>query len=207
MNEDDRRTIYNTQNQKTTEELVEIWRTNDRVEWTDEAFDAIKEILLERLGELPPQNEAVQEHIEVEEDHEFEEDAILGQFVDPDNAPAFYQPRQVLRLEKWIQRAAVASVIAVVITNFFSVDSLQTTILSYFRGSSSLYIVSWLLAIVAYLIFSGLQAVVTFFALKALGWVLKILMEMEFRSRGVNLQQSLASEGKGLEKGMVEGEG
>ncbi len=38
-----------------TEDLLEIWITNDREEWTDEAFSAIQIILLDRLGEIPPQ--------------------------------------------------------------------------------------------------------------------------------------------------------
>ena len=40
---------------KETEELLEIWSDNDRLEWSDEAFEAIRVILLERLGEVPPQ--------------------------------------------------------------------------------------------------------------------------------------------------------
>jgi tetratricopeptide (TPR) repeat protein len=38
-----------------TEDLLGIWQKDDRDEWTDEAFEAIEVILLERLGEIPPQ--------------------------------------------------------------------------------------------------------------------------------------------------------
>jgi tetratricopeptide (TPR) repeat protein len=38
-----------------TEDLLEIWKANDHEEWTDEAFTAIQSILLDRLGEVPPQ--------------------------------------------------------------------------------------------------------------------------------------------------------
>jgi len=44
---------------KTTDELVEIWTKNDHNEWTDDAFDAIKELLLARLDVLPEQNKLI----------------------------------------------------------------------------------------------------------------------------------------------------
>jgi hypothetical protein len=47
--------IYAHLQEKDTEELLAIWEENDRAEWTDEAFDAIRAILLERLGQLPEQ--------------------------------------------------------------------------------------------------------------------------------------------------------
>ncbi len=42
---------------KSTEELLKIWEENDRIEWTEETFEAIKKILLERGETLPPQKE------------------------------------------------------------------------------------------------------------------------------------------------------
>ena len=39
-----------------TEELLNIWKQNDRTEWVNEAFAAIREILIERGEALPPQN-------------------------------------------------------------------------------------------------------------------------------------------------------
>ena len=59
MNDDLRQEIYNGLSQKATNELVEIWRANDHTQWTDMGFDVIREILQERLGELPPQNKPV----------------------------------------------------------------------------------------------------------------------------------------------------
>ena len=38
---------------KGTDELLEIWRTADHDEWTDLAFEVVKEILVERLGAIP----------------------------------------------------------------------------------------------------------------------------------------------------------
>ncbi len=43
---------------KSTEELQEIWKNNDRNEYSDEAFEAIRLILDERVGEsIPHQNQ------------------------------------------------------------------------------------------------------------------------------------------------------
>jgi tetratricopeptide (TPR) repeat protein len=36
-----------------TEDLLEIWQENDKEQWVDEVFEIIKDILLERLGEIP----------------------------------------------------------------------------------------------------------------------------------------------------------
>jgi len=48
--------IYKKLQEKETEELLEIWQENNRDEWSDNAFAAIYEILLERLGsEIPSQ--------------------------------------------------------------------------------------------------------------------------------------------------------
>ena len=50
-----KRGIYERMDQKETDELLEIWENGNREEWTDMAFDVIKEILLKRLGKVPPQ--------------------------------------------------------------------------------------------------------------------------------------------------------
>jgi len=57
MDNELRAQIYNRMNQKETDELTDIWQTHDAEEWTETAFDVVKEILLSRLGELPPQDE------------------------------------------------------------------------------------------------------------------------------------------------------
>lgn len=43
-----------------TDELVEIWQRNNRAELTAEALEVIGAILVERIGELPPQNTDLQ---------------------------------------------------------------------------------------------------------------------------------------------------
>ncbi len=39
--------------QKNTEELLAVWKKNDRVDWADDTFEVIRQILIARLGDLP----------------------------------------------------------------------------------------------------------------------------------------------------------
>jgi len=48
--------INETMQNKTTEELLEIWTNNDRWQWSDAAFDAVQQILSDRNVTVPPQN-------------------------------------------------------------------------------------------------------------------------------------------------------
>jgi tetratricopeptide (TPR) repeat protein len=65
MSNDLRKQIYGSLNPKETDELIKIWQTNNHVEWTEIAFDVIREILQERHVELPPQDKPVLEAKEV----------------------------------------------------------------------------------------------------------------------------------------------
>jgi hypothetical protein len=56
MDENLREQIFNSMNIRETDDLIEIWKAHNISEWSELAFDVVKEILIERLGELPPQN-------------------------------------------------------------------------------------------------------------------------------------------------------
>lgn len=45
--------------EKETEELLTIWQKNDRQAWSDDAFEAIHQVLQERLEEIPEQAQPV----------------------------------------------------------------------------------------------------------------------------------------------------
>ena len=47
--------IYQNMRLKETRELLSIWVRNDRSAWTDETFEIIQDLLIERLGSVPPQ--------------------------------------------------------------------------------------------------------------------------------------------------------
>jgi hypothetical protein len=76
--------IYNNLKLKETDELVTIWETNNRAEWTDIAFDVIQEILLHRLDTLPKQDEPTYEIIEADSN---EETDFENEQVDEDISP------------------------------------------------------------------------------------------------------------------------
>ena len=164
--------IYNTLNLKETDELMEIWKQNDRVQWSQETFDALETILQERLGQLPPQNPAILEFSDESEYLPIDE-----------NQPEFYDPHKVLQLVKWLRQAAIISVIAALISNLISLPQLQKLILSYFMDSVEKNVLAWLIAIVTFIFTAGLQSIIIYFLLNGLGTILKILMDMEFNSR------------------------
>ncbi len=185
MSNDLRKQIRNSFNLKETDELLEIWQKNDRVEWSEAAFSVIEDILRERLGELPAQNEPIVEYKDIEEDEGVESETDFEVLIDDENPPEFYNPHNVLRLEKWLYKAAIASIVASVVSSLIVLPQTQQIVLSYFLNNPERSFVAWLIAIAIFVFAVGLQSIVIYFPLKALGAILKILMEMEFNSRGV----------------------
>jgi len=59
MSDELRKQIYDRLVLMETGDLVEIWVANDRVVWSEIAFDVMREILEQRLDELPSQGEPV----------------------------------------------------------------------------------------------------------------------------------------------------
>ena len=75
MSDDLRDQIYSNLNMRDTDELLEIWQSNNRYEWTDTAFEVIRQILQQRIGTLPEQDEPVyEEETEDEANDESETD-------------------------------------------------------------------------------------------------------------------------------------
>jgi len=67
MSEHLREQVYQEFNRKSTDELVRVWQTNDRVRWQDGTFEAIHQILQERGIEIPPQGQVLDEEKGVSE--------------------------------------------------------------------------------------------------------------------------------------------
>lgn len=61
MNNDFLHQLYWNLNQKSTEELIEIWRENNQVEYTELSFKVIHGILQDRHIEIPPQDDPAEE--------------------------------------------------------------------------------------------------------------------------------------------------
>ena len=196
MSSDFRKQLYNNLNLKETDELVEIWQTNDRVEWTELAFDVVREILQERIGELPEQDEPVWEHADDAYDDELDEFESVENLTGKGNAAVFYKPHEVFWLETWINKAAIASIVATIIAALLQLPVTRNIVLSYFSGKMEWNIVAWMIAVVIMACAAGIQCAIYYFSLKTLGSILKILMEMEFNSRSV--QPNIPNSGESL---------
>ena len=62
---------------KETDELLEIWKNGDPSEWSDTAFEVVKEILLERLGEIPPQESEKEVPLDDEDEPLYNENKLF----------------------------------------------------------------------------------------------------------------------------------
>jgi len=165
-----RQIIYNNLSLRETEELLEIWNKNDRGEWTDLAFDVVEEILRERLGELPlRQKDVVDQITEVK--------------LESDRQPEFYNRFQVLEIENRLYQVATASIVLVFVDGLLRLPKTQQIVLSYFGMNTAMNAVSWMIAFVLYVLASSLWSAILYFSIKALGSILRILMEMEANSR------------------------
>lgn len=183
MTDDYRSQLTSTLGMKETEELLDIWQTNDRVEWSDSAFDVIREILTSRGVELPEQDEAVLEHPEEEEqapNYGFTSEEL--EIIDDENPPDFYDPLHVLQFTKWLDWIVIAYVLFVSLYHINRFPYTKAVVESYFsRLLPPAFI--YLIAIAATAL-SILVAVVLYTLLfKVLAQVLRILMQMEFNSR------------------------
>jgi len=179
--------IYSSLNLKGTDELLEIWQTNDRTEWSDTAFDVVEEILKERDVEVPIQDEPVYEGIEEDEDSEnFGFSDMELKIIDDENPPDFYDPFDVLNISKildYMAKVAVIVSLLSLIPDFIQIKSVLDTM---FYGSLYMDIITMIGSFSLTIVGIALQIILTYFPLKALAHILRILMDMEFKSRKAN---------------------
>jgi len=64
---------------KETDDLLEIWQNGNTSEWEKEVFEIVKEILMERLGYVPPQSIETQVRQILDKVEEYLEDNELNQ--------------------------------------------------------------------------------------------------------------------------------
>ena len=179
--------IYTHMQVKTNEELIQIWQENDHVAWHDEVFDIIAELLQERLGELPPQNEPIYTENQREEKKLALLQAKTVIYGDPDNQPEFYDPVEIMKLDQWLKWASILIVISTFLANFrlFYQEALYFFYVFKLQTPSEIIVVI-LSSVITILMIVG-TCILFYFVLNALRLILKILMQMEFTSRGVKL--------------------
>lgn len=178
-----RQQIYSRMNLKESEELLEIWISNNRDEWSDDAFEVIKEILLERDEKLPEQDAPIYEKVEQTpkvEDYDFSEEELA--IIDDENPPAFYDPFDVLLLTKRLNLMLKVMIGFTVLYSLLNYPESRSIIRGFFiqNPNPTLEVVIALMMVVVNAIVGVL---VMYIPLKALIKILRILMEMEFRSR------------------------
>jgi hypothetical protein len=167
MNSEYYQQVYSTLELKETDDLVEIWKRNDRKEWTDEAFDAIQIILTDRLGALPNQTT----------DQEENDGSSDSSGSEVEISPTYYSPDRILRLCKIMDIAAPVSVIVYLLANY---QTLIQQILPLFQpiDDKSANIIQLSLVLLNLAVY----CVILYLGLKALSSILRILLKMADQS-------------------------
>jgi hypothetical protein len=175
--------VYNNLNQKETSELVKIWIKNDRFEWSDVAFEMIQKILEERGEERPQQGKPILEQSDDDDTDllnlEYDDEPELSGST---SQPVFYNPVDTLLLIDWIEWAAKASIYVAILNGIYSQYFAIFSIASDFSAENVPELLKIIIAIGVNVFFSGF---VSYLTLRAIAYVLKILMEFEHNSRGV----------------------
>jgi hypothetical protein len=188
--------IHERLNVRETDELLDIWLKNDRVEWSDLAFEIIKEILQERSVAPPAQNSPVYEHQPQKKiPNKLKEFLAIGD--DTHRLPAageistiFYQPQKVILLQKWINLTMILAIVvnaARTIQEYANTQSYVSSILGSRAASNSIV---FLIAGSITIFTLALQIALTVTALKGLSYILKILMQFEFNSRAASMKST-----------------
>jgi hypothetical protein len=178
-----REQLYANLNLKETDDLLEIWATNDRTEWSDDAFDVIKQILVNRSVDLPLQDDPIYEHDELQKsghDRDGLEEWEI-KLLDREDQPDFYDTLEVLDLRKKLDWTFKAAVVVFGLLGILQLPGMLNLLAGNIPSLQKLTN-SILPAFVSILLY-GTTTLVIVFLLKAFGSILRILMEMEFNSR------------------------
>ena len=208
MSDSLRKQIHKNFDHKETEILLDIWQKNDRTEWSNMAFEVLETIINERQVELPPQNEPINEYIEekpssplsekakkllelLQRKYTPEDEATYAYLVNSNEGfPAFYSPKEVLKVYDWLNKIAIAIIpLYIIIGVTLTLKTYVNIVGSYFINAPvNMSLLIWLIALVLVSIGIALQIALTYYPLKALAHILRILMEFEYRSRGIKPQ-------------------
>ena len=102
-----------------------------------------------------------------------------------DDQPVFYNPVRVLQVAEWLKWTAIVMVAATISSNLLSVQTMASNVAILITKSQTPNTLAWIITVVLFIIIVGASSAVYYFPLRALGKMLKILMEMEYNSRGV----------------------
>lgn len=191
MSEILREQIRNNLKLKDIYELLEIWKTNNRIEWSETTFEVLHEILKEKLREIPPQDAPILAENEFEESddqntglEEWEE-----KIIDSEKQPELYNSLQVVTLRRTIDRLAIVVIVVYILEAVLNSQLIQILFQGVSISTNNGFSISIndLENFIRYMLITSmnvaLKIILTYFPLKALSHILRILMEMEFNSR------------------------
>lgn len=180
--EDLKKYIYNNLNLKDTDDLVDIWITNNRLEWSDLAFGVLSDLLIERIGKLPPQDAPITVFKEHDRDNLIANYDEEGPPVERAK-PSYYSSEQVIRFCIWLDRTAIIAVVVFVLLNYQQYGFWHELLMSFVANDPQWSITMRILAFIPFGLSVLIQAIFIYFPLRGLSNILKILMEMEHRYR------------------------
>jgi hypothetical protein len=175
--------IYNSLMLKGTDELLEIWQKNDRAEWSDTAFEVIEEILKERDIAIPLQSNPVDDIAEYEDGENLGFSNVELKIIDDENPPDFYDPFDVLKTSKNLDYVAKVAVVVSLLSLVPGFLQVKDEMDSMFFSVSFMDFIPIIASLGLTIVGVALQIIFTYFPLKALAHILRVLMEMEFNSR------------------------
>ena len=119
MSNELREQIRNNLNLKNIYELLEIWKLNNRVVWSDTTFEVLREILREWVKEIPPQDEPILESKgDSEEENDDMDDGLEeweANLLEDENQPELYDTLEVLKLRDNINKIAFAAIVVYIL--------------------------------------------------------------------------------------------
>jgi hypothetical protein len=95
----------------------------------------------------------------------------------------FYDPGKVIRVSERLKQFSILALIPINLISLSQIGLLQWSIEQIFLREANFQVLSWILTAVLGSMLILTQSLIYFFALRAMAWLLLILMEMEFTSR------------------------
>jgi hypothetical protein len=165
-----RLSIFQSMQEKDTEELLQIWKKNNRKEWSDQAFEVIHDILSEKLGTVPEQN--LPSNVDVPETKEPVEDEIAEE---DDAEEVFHDANVVLRIARLARISSwlvlVLGVALIILRLLSDLDNIRQG-LSAFPGQA-------MYALIYGIVANAITWGVNFIFLQAISQALYIFLDIE----------------------------
>ena len=102
---------------------------------------------------------------------------------DTDNPPVFYKPQEVLWLHTWLNRAAIVVIVITVISSVVGFPAIYRVLFPFSQGDTTWNLGAVIITSILVIIGVAIQSLFYYFTFRALAFILKLLMEMEFNAR------------------------